>query len=327
MYLHAALSGGWYDAGTRIVVPAQIVHSGGTRYVIYAESNCTVTSPSTISPPYYTQYYVEVNEEVPAEIDGVNVTLASGWYNASTTIVVFNFYYFNDTVRLAIRSNVSQVTLSGPTVIDIFAANYQYYVTVALPNGTLSGWYSAGSTITLPTTIYNGSLERYVINQSGELVVDRPINMTALYVRQFYVLIEMPNGTIEGWYDAGSSIKLPSVIYNGTAERYVINQSDTLTVSSPISEAPSYVKQFLVTVNGASSWYNAGSTIRLYEPVPWYETLTWVGSYTLPNGANVTVYGPIVESARTSINVEVVGGLAGAVVVAAAVGVVAIRRR
>lgn len=100
-----------------------------------------------------------------------------------------------------------------------------------------------------------------------------------------------------------------------------------MVVLSPVVEAPSYTKQFLVTINGVRNWYNAGSIVRLYKPVSIFETLTCVGNYTLPNSFNVTVNGSIVEVAKTSTNMVTVGGIARVVAVVAVLGAVFALRR
>ncbi|MGC9183119.1 MAG: thermopsin family protease [Caldisphaera sp.] len=379
--LYQKINNGWYNEGTIIDIPAQTVYNGSyTRFVIYKETYYKINSSMIITPPFYTQYYLKINYAIPAEINGVNSTLVSDWYNKSTEIIIYNIYYFNSTARESINSNISKIILRNPVIISV-SVTYQYFINIRLPNGTISNWFNKGMLIKLPSIIYNGSLERYVLNQSGIINVNSPFNLTPSYIKQFYINVLLPNGTISGWYNYGSSIFLPKMIYinnvtryiinqtngvvvnnafnltpsyikqyyvfiklpNGTIsnwfnyktvialpeviyisnqERYVLNQSSSITVLYPmINETADYYKQYLVTINGINNWYNFGSTIKLYESVPIYETLTWVGNYTLPNNSNVTVNGPLIENAKISTNITFVGGMVAIIIVAAIAGI------
>ena len=175
-----SVSSGWYSSGTRIVVFPQVVYQGLTRYVIYSAAMYEVAGPLEVSPPYYAQYYVEVAEPVPANVNGVNTTLGSGWYNASTRIVIFRYYYVNSTARELISSNVSSLALGSPVVISA-SATYQYYVVVKLPNGTTSGWYDRGSVIELPAEVYVNGTE-YALQGNSTVVVSSPLTLTPKYV-------------------------------------------------------------------------------------------------------------------------------------------------
>ncbi len=400
--------------------------------ILYANTNVTAF--------YKQQYYLTVNIQIPAQINGINTTLKSNWYNESTTINIFKYYYFNNTVRELINSNVTKLQLLNP--VNIYASlMYQYFVLINLPNGSISNWYNASSIIKLPIIIYNG-LTRYKLNQTSEIIINKPINITPSYIKQYYVKITLPNGTINQWYNANSTIILPKIIINGSTryiinqtsilyaseplnitpnyvkqyliyivlpnstinnwynsnsiisipkiiyngseryvinqtssiivdkainetisyikqylvrinfpngtitawfnnntsiklpkfvyisnnERYILNQSNNIIVLSPLNITPYYVKQFLATINGVSNWYNSGSIIRLYEHVPIYETITWVGNYTLPNNSNLTVNGPIIENAEISTNISFVG-TTGVIVIVIVVAIIFISRR
>ena len=363
---------------------------GGVRFVLdYLLVNGTrapgasayLTAPSNVTAVYQEQFYVSVNEPVPAQVDGVNTTLSSGWYNSSTMIVIPRVRQVGDDIRELIRSNVTQLTLTGPTSIEV-SESYEYYVYIALPNGTISGWYPAGYVIDLPRAIYVGGLERFSINQSRAVVVSAPINATPRYVRQYYVVVTLPNGTISGWYDAGavidlpqviyegderfvlgqagslvisgpinvtpsytrqyyvyvtlpngtisgwypagSSVRVPAVIYVGAGERFVLSQPQEVPVVGPVNMSPLYVRQYLVTIDGVSRWVNAGSSVRLYEPATPLESVVWVGNYTLPNNSTVAVDGPIVER---SVVRPGLGAIALAASLAAVAAVAAALRR
>ncbi|MGC9048344.1 MAG: thermopsin family protease [Caldisphaera sp.] len=438
--LYQKINNGWYNEGTIIDIPAQTVYNGSyTRFVIYKETYYKINSSMIITPPFYTQYYLKINYAIPAEINGVNSTLVSDWYNKSTEIIIYNIYYFNSTARESINSNISKIILRNPIIISV-SVTYQYFINIRLPNGTISNWFNKGMLIKLPSIIYNGSLERYVLNQSNTITINSTFNLTINYIKQYYVTIKLPNQTINNWFNVNSVITLPSIIYNGSLERYVLNQSRIINVNSPFNLTPSYIKQFyinvllpngtisgwynygssiflpkmiyinnvtryiinqtngvvvnnafnltpsyikqyyvfiklpngtisnwfnyktvialpeviyisnqeryvlnqsssitvlypminetadyykqyLVTINGINNWYNFGSTIKLYESVPIYETLTWVGNYTLPNNSNVTVNGPLIENAKISTNITFVGGIAAIIIVVAIAGI------
>ncbi|AFZ71220.1 Thermopsin [Caldisphaera lagunensis DSM 15908] len=442
--IYQTLNNNWYNEGDQIIIPSQIIYNGSyTRYVIYKQQTYIINSSLNIIPPYYTQYYVKVNQTIPAEINGVNLTLSSNWFNKSSVITIFHIYYFNSTVREIINSNISKIVLEGPISIGIYAlyqyldviilpngtisnwfnsnyvitlpsmiyngseeryvlnqtqqivvnkafnitpsyikqfyiiiklpnetesnwfnSNYvitlpsmiyngseeryvlnqtqqivvnkafnitpsyikQFYDVIILPNGTISNWFNSNYVITLPSMIYNGSEERYVLNQTQQIVVNKAFNITPSYIKQFYIIIKLPNETESNWFNQGFIITLPSMIYNGSEERYVLNQSNEIIVLQPVEEVPIYTKQFLVTINGVSKWYNKGSTITLSESVPIYETITWVGNYTLPNNSNLTINGPIIENAKISTNDTFVGGVVIGVIIIGAIAIILTRR-
>ncbi|MBP1357090.1 MAG: hypothetical protein JZD40_01170, partial [Sulfolobus sp.] len=85
------------------------------------------------------------------------------------------------------------------------------------------------------------------------------------------------------------------------------------TLSSPVNLTVKFLKQYLVIINGVSSWYNKGSTIVLNANVPFYMVGEFVGTYNVSPGSSIVIYGPIKETLVEHVNYLVVGLIAGAV--------------
>lgn len=378
------------SAGIR-VLPSEVLVNGTPAHVtsllLVVYSNTTVAEGAT------TQYYVNLSQSVPANVNGLNTTLTSGWYNASTRIIIYRYFYIDEAERLYVSPETIVVNLSSPLMLPLRPV-LQFYVTIDLPNGTLNGWYANSTVIDLPAYIYVNGSARYVLEGQKSIVVNYPVVALPMYVAQYYVVVFLPNGTVSGWYSASSTIQLPRYInvsrdaryvlawpsnvlivggplvavpqyavqyyvtvylpngtisewlYNGSiirlpryiyvagSIRYALNASDSLAVTSPFAVRPSYVEQYLVTVtyaNGTtrSFWAPQGYTVKLEAPVPPLHAVRWVGTLDLPNGASVSVGGPMAEREAVTINAAEVGGLGAAAVAAAvvAVALLLLRRR
>ncbi|MBW9141557.1 MAG: hypothetical protein K1T65_07745, partial [Candidatus Aramenus sp.] len=145
-----------------------------------------------------------------------------------------------------------------------------------------------------------------------------------------YALVNGTNTTLKtGWYNAGTEIQVENLTYYvNPQERYVPTSisPSTLKVNSPSSVDVTAVKQFLVTVNGVSSWYNQGSTVTLNANVPIYEVGKFVGTDNVSPGATLVVNGPIHEQLVESPNYAFIGSV-GVVVAAVAGALVALSRK
>ncbi len=99
------------------------------------------------------------------------------------------------------------------------------------------------------------------------------------------------------------------------------------TLGAPTTVRVSTVKQYLVTIDGVSSWYDKGSTVTLTANVPIYEVGKFVGTDNVSPGATLVVNGPIVENLVETPNYTFFGVVGAAVAVVIAVGVVLATRR
>ncbi|WP_277021042.1 hypothetical protein [Sulfuracidifex metallicus] len=123
-------------------------------------------------------------------------------------------------------------------------------------------------------------------------------NISLFYKEYVKVRVNLPNGSITYWIPEGGNLTLPSII-NNISERYVLNGNNTLEVNFPENMTPNYTKEYLVKLvmpNGTEKeWVEAGRTISLYYPSIPFANVSWIGTYKVSNGANVTVNGPMNE--------------------------------
>jgi len=237
------------------------------------------------SPLVVVQYYLTVRTD-PV---GVVTILGEGWYPASTN-----------------------VTLTAPTpVSNVTGVQYRF-----------SHWDVDGSNVTGNPIVVH-------MNQSH--------TATAHYVKQYELIMSTNFGTTSPpvgshWYDENSVVPIsataPSVIDGesyvwlgwtgtGTISYTGMDNPASVTMNSPINETASWRHEYRLTMAtnyGTTTppvgdhWYEAGSIIEISATPPgaiegeryvwngW--TGTGNGSYsTLNNPANITMNGPITETA------------------------------
>ncbi len=359
---NTTLKTGWYIIGTTINVENLTYYvSPLERYVIasvYPSEKVTVASPLILEVYAVRQYYVTVNSPIPvyALVNGTNITLVTGWYNAGDVAKVENvtYYPYAGARDVIVSISPQSFTVTSPEEVTVSVVP-QYYVNLttevpvhALVNGTnttfKAGWYNKGTTIVVENlTYYPSQGSRYVIVSvmpSERLTLEGPVNLVVSSIKQYYVTVNSPipvyalvNGTNTtlktGWYNAGTEIQVENLTYYvNPQERYVPTSisPSTLKVNSPSSVDVTAVKQFLVTVNGVSSWYNQGSTVTLNANVPIYEVGKFVGTDNVSPGATLVVNGPIHEQLVESPNYAFIGSV-GVVVAAVAGALVALSRK
>ncbi|WP_162568904.1 thermopsin [Acidianus sulfidivorans] len=320
----------------------------------------TVTSPTTITASYYIQYYVTVNSPIPvyALINNMNASLVSNWYNGSATIEIENITYYPSQGTRDVITTISpsvSFTLTSPTTITINTVT-QYYLNVSSPmpiyaiingkNETLtSNWYNAGTKIEVENISYYPSLhERYVmksISPSTQFTLNSPTSIKVNAIKQYFVTVNsiIPvkayiNGSLtylnSSWINEYTTIGILNYTYYvNSLERYVIiNISpQSFSVKSPITVNISTVKQYLVTINNVSTWYNEGSKVLLSASVPIYDIGEFVGTYNVSPGTYVTVNSPIVEKLVESPNYIFYGGISGAAGAIAAITIILMRKK
>jgi hypothetical protein len=214
------------------------------------------------------QYYVTTNLNVSAYINGVKEELSNGWYNRGSTIEVFpqvipisqyEIYNITQTFNFIVESPMS---IKIPYIVEYYVeVNFTGSQLLAVINGTnrtlVSGYYSAGTTIEIPKYEYLNSVERLeVFSQPQIFIVNEPLQVNIKVIPQFWVNIQLPNGSISGWYNNGSVIVIPKVVnVNGTT--YVLSAPfDEIIVTQPIFLLPFY----RVLVNNTQTTTNSTTT-------------------------------------------------------------------
>jgi hypothetical protein len=224
---------------------------------------------------------------------GSSVTYTySSTITSSTTGKQFLSYYATPPVTLTIYSN-TQISNTYLT---------QYYLNVTSPHssGLGSGWYNAGSqaTCTVAQISVSGSTNtQYAFaswtgtgtgsytgtNSYPTFTMNAPITETAVWVTQYYVLIDgvYATSTGSGWYTAGTTASFSVANATGSGGVRVgfsswtgvgsgsytgSLQSSSCTVNAPITETASWVTQYYLTVSSpygtttGTDWYTNGAT-------------------------------------------------------------------
>lgn len=312
-YVNGILSNvtsGWYNESSIIYIPTQNITKGLVRYIIVEPLKVQVNSSTSIHPKYYEEIYFNITKPVYGTINGQeNQTITSGWYNYGVIIHIYKYYYINSTVRLNIFATQYNINLTYPALVRVYNESLEYLIVLNLPNGTIREWLPFGYTLTLPNVIFINSTTRYILTTNTSLSIKNSLSITPSYALQYLIILHLPNGTINFWEMKGEEITLPKIIYFNSYERYYLNKSPTMIVYNYVNSTPSYIKQYLVIINNQSYWYDEGSVIKLFESVPIFYTVKWVGNYTLPNGAVIDVNGFIVERAIVQINITSILGL------------------
>ena len=207
----------------------------------------------TIMANYVIQYYVTTNVNVSAYVNGIKEELSSGWYNRGSTIQVFpqiipisqyEIYNITRTFNFIVDYPMS---IKIPYIVEYYVnVNFTGPPILAIINGTnrtlVSGYYPAGTIIEIPMYEYlnpYARLEIFSLPQKFIVNASQQVNIEA--ISQFLVLIDLPNGSISGWYNNGSVIVIPKVIkVNGTT--YILNGSDEIKITHPLFITPKYIK-------------------------------------------------------------------------------------
>jgi hypothetical protein len=306
-----------YINGTSRFILAEVTLNGNT-----TSNSFTINQPGdyTIIANYVMQYYVTTNLNVSAYINGVKENLSTGWYNRGSTIEVFpqvipisqyEIYNITQTFNFIVESPMS---IKIPYIVEYYVeVNFTGSPLLAVINGTnrtlVSGYYPAGTTIEIPEYEYLSSFERLeVFSQPQIFIVNEPLQVNIKVIPQFWVNIYLPNGSISGWYNNGSVIVIPKVV-NVNGITYVLNGSDEIIVTQPISLFPNYimlVNNTQTTTKSATT--NSETTTQSSVTTSSYSTTiiqsqTSVTSSSLYNNTtttqNQTFYGTLNISALT----------------------------
>ena len=177
----------------------------------------------------------------------------------------------------------------------------QYYLTTSTNFGSadpVSGWYDAGSTVTLSATALSAGLgEQYVWNgwtgtgtgsysgndnpATNAVTMNGPITETASWTHQYELTVTSAYGSTsgQGWYNAGVSapFSVNTPVSGGTGVQYALtswsgsgtgaysgsSSSSSVTMNNPITETANWQTQYQVTfaVIGGGSTIPTGSNV------------------------------------------------------------------
>ena len=253
-----------YINDTSRFILAEVTLNGNT-----TSSSFTINQPGdyTIIANYVLQYYVTTNVNVSAYVNGIKEELSSGWYNRGSIIQVFpqiipisqgEIYNITQTFNFIVESPMS---IKIPYIVEYYVeVNFTGPPILAVINGTnrtlVSGYYPAGTIIEIPMYEYLSSFERLeVFSQPQIFIVNEPLQVNIEVIPQFWVNINLPNGSISGWYNNGSVIVIPKVV-NVNGITYILNGSDEIIVIQPIFLTPNYI----MLVNNTQTTTNSTTT-------------------------------------------------------------------
>ncbi|MCP8307244.1 MAG: hypothetical protein H3Z53_03685 [archaeon] len=293
---------GWYDSGSTASssVTSPVSGGAGIQYVATGFSGTgsapssgsgtsvsfTITSPSSITWNWKTQYYLTV-------VSAHGTTGGEGWYDSGATAyatvtpltvsgpsgVQYVFTHWSGDAS-GTTSPSDPIIMSGPKTAT---ANWktQYYLTVvsAYDTPTGQGWYDAGTTATFDmtdTTVSGGAGVQYVFtgwsssdsggytgsDVSHSVTMNNPITETAQWKTQYYLTVtDNISGlsgvaTQSGWYDECTYVTLtaPAIVPVSTGVQYRFDYWDVtfpIHMDAPKTATAHYVLQYYLTVTSA----------------------------------------------------------------------------
>jgi hypothetical protein len=208
--------------------------------------------------------------------------------------------------RWLFRNYESTETDSTVTVAAIYDTYYYVSVSTPVSRALGDGWYKANSTATVAVSdtvveLPNGTRFTFTgwrgsLNSSSpsvQLKVDSPKELTALWVREYYVSASQPLEGCSGWYREGSlGCEVPEVIQYGNGSRDLLREvylnskpagrKTQVVIRGPLVVSAKYVRQYLVNVSALAylgplaipadlhltggGWYDAGSAVSVKAP-------------------------------------------------------------
>jgi hypothetical protein len=239
----------YINSTSRLILTNVIINGNSTSssFVINQQGEYTIMAN------YVIQYYVTTNVNVSAYVNGIKEELSSGWYNRGSIIQVFpqiipisqyEIYNITRTFNFIVDYPMS---IKIPYIVEYYVnVNFTGPPILAIINGTnrtlVSGYYPAGTIIEIPMYEYLNPYARLeIFSLPQKFIVNASLQVNIKAISQFLVLINLPNGSISGWYNNGSVIVIPKVIkVNGTT--YILNGSDEIEITHPLFITPEYIK-------------------------------------------------------------------------------------
>jgi hypothetical protein len=302
-----------------------------------SQSNPTVTA---MSLPYFWQQViwtlrgtiVSVSNNILGTAQDQWATPISSWSISQANQIYYDIGYYHQYQVTAAYSTSddsvpsSNITLSGTQ----FGSSYQLPLTTT--NQTI--WLDENTAWLTSGAVYAGSaVERWVSSAGTSGNVTSAITINPTFAHQYYLTVASAYGSSSGsgWYDSGSAAYAglsAGTVAGSTGTQYVFSswsgaasgsnyaQSNALTMNSPETATANWNTQYQLmitsnsgSVNPASGWFNAGSSITIYAVSPSVvpgEQYVWngwtgsgTGSYTGAgnNTALVTMNAPVTETA------------------------------
>ncbi len=282
------------------VFPTTVQNSQNNTRATYIGDNRTqtITSPTTITATYQTQYLV--NYQTTG--NGLPVTVpADQWVNSGENATgTFPSQIATQNTRCNLLGD-NRTTIVQPTTV---LANYQtqYYITISSAHGTLSQqsqWVNAGSNLAVSVTSPDGDTGHRYVALGYSIDGNPTISGTAyqftniqashsiqfVWQEQYYLTVNSPYGTTigAGWYNAGAtataSLSSP-VVSGGSGTQYVFTNwsgdasgssttSNQITMNAPKTASANWKTQYYLTVNSVhgnpsgQGWYDSGSSATI----------------------------------------------------------------
>jgi len=241
----------WAREGTNATYPGADVDLGNeTRLVVYPMS-IPAYWPTTASPSYDVYYRVVV--EMP-----FNKTEAWAKKGAQFEYSPPQFADLGNETALRSPNGTCAFYVDGPKRCAIAYRERLYWVSIRTPFNKTEGWALEGSVVRLPEVFDMGNGTRWV-GPGFYAVVDKPINATLAYRRQYYVEL---SGVVEwrGWKDEGSSIRLNETVVGDV--KYV-PQTAFIEVKEPTSLKPRYTAYYYAQFKDALGLPNPWASVEL----------------------------------------------------------------
>jgi len=243
----------WVREGANATYPGADVDLGnGTRLVVHLMS-LPAHWPMTASPSYEVYYWVSVYTPL-------NKT--EGWAKrgAFVNITLPQFVDLGNKTALRDPNGTCAFRVDKPKACAITYRERLYWVSVQAPFNKTEGWALEGSVVRLPEVFDMGNGTRWV-GPGFYAVVDKPINATPAYRRQYYVEVA---GVVEwrGWADEGSQIRLNETVVDGV--RYVPAQP-YIEVRGPASVKPRYMAYYYAQFSDVVGLPNPWASVELCD--------------------------------------------------------------
>jgi len=241
----------WMQEGGMLAIPPHVlVYNNGTRVEVRG-LNATVLQPAVVRLNYTVYYWVSLTTPF-------NKT--EGWARRGTYINVTLPQFVDLGNRTALRGPNGTCTfiVDRPRRCAVAYRERLYWVSVRTPFNETEGWVVEGSVVRLPEVFDMGNGTRWV-GPGFYAVVNRPVNATLAYKRQYYVEL---SGVVEWrvWKDEGSSIRLNETVIGGV--KYV-PQTPFIEVRGPTSARPKYTAYYYAQFSDALGLPNPWASVEL----------------------------------------------------------------
>jgi hypothetical protein len=227
-----------------------------------------------------------------------------------------------------LKADPVSVFVDGPKAVRVNYTRIYYLVRVSGFNGTFESWRPRGSEVHVSgvvvlengtrLAVYEIIINGRAVNGTAVLKVDKPLNITLRYRRQYLVRLETPVNSTEVWVDAGSGYvvvlldpwdlpngtRFAGLLINGTAQR-------EFRVDRPLTLRAQYAEIYYwvsveTPVNKTASWMPKGTVLKFPDIINFGNGTRLIK----PSVREVVVEGPVVlkvEYAKRQHYIKIVG--------------------